>query len=183
MIDDAGQDQRFGPDGTSVRAVIEACWQLTDRTIDPPLMTRWSPPDPTILTEVMDIAQSVGLREVTEDAAWKAKQGVLTSAFRSAFPRREDIPPDLAASLQEHSDSFEDMVEIIDTILPGVASIAAPPFEYVAIAFVLRDHISTDQFAALALPCVEVLTTSTAASNEQVEQLQALMNIMGPDDS
>jgi hypothetical protein len=182
-MDDAGQDQRFGPDGTAVRAVIEACWELTDRTIDPLLMTRWSPPDPTILAEVMDIAQAIGLREVTEDAAWKAKQGVLTSAFRSAFPRREDIPPALVASLQEHSDSFEEMVEIINTVLPGVATIAAPPVEYVAIAFVLRDHISTDQFAALTLPCVQVLTTSTAASNEQVEQLQALMKIMNPDDS
>ena len=100
------------------------------------------------------------LREATEAAAWQAKQGVLTSAFRSAFPRRQDIPPEVAASLQEHSDSFEEMVEIIDTILPGVATTAAPPVEYVAIAFVLRDYISTDQFAALALPCVEVLTTS-----------------------
>jgi hypothetical protein len=181
-MDDAGQDEPFGPDGTAVRAVIKACWELTDRTIDPLLMTRWSPPDPTILAEVMDIAQTVGLREVTEDAAWKAKQGVLTSAFRSAFPRREDIPPELIASLQQ-SDSFEEMVEIIDTVLPGVATIAAPPIEYVAIAFVLRDHISTDQFAALALPCVQVLTTSTAASNEQVEGLQALMKIMDPDDS
>jgi hypothetical protein len=123
------------------------------------------------------------LREATEDAAWQAKQGVLTSAFRSAFPRRQDIPPEVVASLQEHSDSFEEMVEVINTTLPGVATIAAPPVEYVAIAFVLRDHISTDQFAALALPCVEVLTTSTDASSEQVEQLQALMKIMDPDDS
>ena len=181
-MDDAGQDEPFGPDGAAVRAVIEACWGLTDRTIDPLLMTRWSPPDPTILAEVMDIAQAIGLREVTEDAAWKAKQGVLTSAFRSAFPRREDIPPALAASLQE-SDTFEEMVEIINTVLPGVATIAAPPIEYVAIAFVLRDHISTDQFEALTLPCVQVLTTSTAASNEQVEQLQELVKLMDPDDS
>jgi hypothetical protein len=183
VIDDAGQNQQFGPDGSAVRAVIEACWALTDRTIDPLLMTKWSPPDPTILTEVMDIADAVGLREATEDAAWRAKQGVLTSAFRSAFPRRQDIPPEVAASLQEHSDSFEEMVEIIDTILPGVATIAAPPIEYIAIAFVLHDHISTDQFAALALPCTEVLKTSTAASDERVEQLQALMKIMDPDDS
>lgn len=182
-MDDAGQDERFGPDGSAVRAVIEACWQLTDRTIDPLLMTRWSPPDPTILTEVMDIAQAVGLREVTEDAAWQAKQGVLTSAFRSAFPRREDIPPDLAASVQEHSDSFEDMVEIIDTVLPGVASIAAPPIEYAVIALVLREHISTDRFTALMLPCVQVLTNSTVATGEQAEQLQALMHIMDPHDS
>jgi len=182
-MDDAGQDEPYGPDGTAVRKVIDACWALTDRIIDPLLMTRWSPPDPTILAEVMDIAQAIGLREATEDAAWKAKQGVLTSAFRSAFPRREDIPPEVVASLQEHSDSFEDMVEIINTVLPGVATIAAPPIEYVAIAFVLRDHISTDQFAALALPCVQVLTTSTVPSNEQVEQLQALMKIMDPDDS
>jgi hypothetical protein len=182
-MDDAGQDEPYGPDGTAVRKVIEACWQLTDRTIDPLLMTRWSPPDPTILAEVMDIAQAIGLLEVTEDAAWKAKQGVLTSAFRSAFPRREDIPPEVVASLQEHSDSSEEMVEIINTILPGVATIAAPPVEYVAIAFVLRDHISTDQFAALTLPCVQVLASSTAASNEKVEQLRALMKIMNPDDS
>ena len=182
-MDDAGQDEPFGPDGAAVRAVIEACWGLTDRTIDPLLMTRWSPPDPTILAEVMDIAQAIGLREVTEDAAWKAKQGVLTSAFRSAFPRCEDIPLEVVAALQEHSDSFEEMVEIINTILPGVATIAAPPVEYVAIAFVLRDHISTDQFAALTLPCVQVLTTSTAASNEQVEQLQELVKLMDPDDS
>ena len=182
-MDDAGQDEPYGPDGTAVRKVIEACWELTDRTIDPLLMTRWSPPDPTILAEVMDIAQAIGLLEVTEDAAWKAKQGVLTSAFHSAFPRREDIPLQVTAQLQEHSDSFEEMVDIIDTILPGVATIAAPPVEYVAIAFVLHDHISSDQFAALALPCVQVLTTSTAASNEQVEQLQALMKIMDPEDS
>lgn len=123
------------------------------------------------------------MREVTEDAAWKAKQGVLTSAFRSAFPRREDIPPEVVASLQEHSDSFEGMVEIIDTVLPGVASIAAPPIEYITIAFVLRDHISTDQFAALALPCVQVLMTSTVATDEQVDQLQALMKIMDTHDS
>jgi hypothetical protein len=182
-MDDAGQDEPYGPDGTAVRKVIEACWELTDRTIDPLLMTRWSPPDPTILAEVMDIAQAIGLLEVTEDAAWKAKQGVLTSAFRSAFPDPEDIPPEVVASLQEHSDSFEEMVEIINTVLPGVATIAAPPVEYVAIAFVLRDHISTDQFAALTLPCVQVLTASTAASNEQAEQLQALVKIMDPDDS
>jgi hypothetical protein len=181
-MDYTGQDEPFGPDGSAVRAVIEACWQLTDRTIDPLLMTRWSPPDPTILAEVMDIAQAIGLLEVTEDAAWKAKQGVLTSAFKSAFPRREDIPPEVVASLQE-SDSFEEMVEIINTVLPGVATIAAPPIEYVAIAFVLRDHISTGQFAALALPCVQVLTTSTAASDEKGEQLHALMKIMDPDDS
>lgn len=183
VIDDAGADQPFGPDGSAVRAVIEACWALTDRTIDPLLMTRWSPPDPTILTEIIDIADAVGLRKATEDAAWQAKQGVLTSAFHSAFPRRQDIPPEVVAALQEHSDSFEEMVEIINTILPGVATIAAPPIEYVAIAFVLREHISTDQFAALALPCIEVLTTSTAASDEQVEQLQALMKIMDPEDS
>ena len=182
-MDDAGQDEPYGPDGTAVRTVIQACWALTDRTIDPLLMTSWSAPDPAILAEVMDIAQAVGLREVTEDAAWQAKQGVLASAFRSAFPHREDIPADLAASLQEHSDSFEEMVEIIDTILPGVASIAAPPIEYAVIALVLRDHISTDQFAALMLPCVQVLTTSTAASDEEVEQLQVLMKIMDPDDS
>jgi hypothetical protein len=181
-MDDARPDEPFGPDETSVRAVIQACWQLTDRTIDPLLMTRWSPPDPAILAEVMDIAQAIGLLAVTEDAAWKAKQGVLTSAFHSAFPRREDIPLEIVASLQD-SDSFEDMVEIINTILPGVATIAAPPIEYVAIAFVLRDHISTDQFAALTLPCVQVLTTSTAASNGKVEQLQALMKVMDPDDS
>ncbi len=183
MIDDAGQDERFGPHGTAVRAVIEACWQLTDSTIDPLLMTDWSPPDPTILTEVMEIAQAAGLREATEDAAWKAKQGVLTSAFRSAFPRRQDIPPDLAAQLQAHSDSFAEMVEIIDTALPGIATSAAPPVEYITIAFVLREHITTDQFAALALPCVQVLTTLTAATDEEVEQLQALMKLMDPNGS
>lgn len=184
----AGDDQEPGPADSAVRGVIDACWALSEGMIDALLMTRWPAPHPDTLAEVMQVAQNAGLRADLEEAAWRAKQGVLTSAFRVAFPRPEDIPAELAQELRSSSDSFDALVEVIDRVLPGIAA-AARPVEYAVTAFALTGRITREQTGELTRPLVNVLMKSMGASDEDVEraeggeaQLCALTSLISPEE-